>query len=163
MIDLGLLAVVLIAAAAGGLVCLRALAALPAEEAEWLVPGVAVGLGMVATVGLGLAELDVLRPVPIALVGLAAVVLGRKDLGGALARFRNGAFGVLTGIALGTLARRHLGAECGPAAGALFFTLPITWSMMTHAGSDLPVVLYAALATAALFDWRASGRAADVR
>jgi len=83
--------------------------------------------------------------------------------GGALARFLNGAFGVLTGIALGTLARRHLGAECGPAAGALFFTLPITWSMMTHAGSDLPVVLYAALATAALFDWRASGRAADVR
>jgi len=248
MIDLGLLALVLVAAAAGGLVCLRVLAALPAEEAEWLVPGVAVGLGMVATVGLGLAELDVLRPVPIALVGLAAVVLGRKDLaralravdrtrvraawpflavcgalllaeslamvappvggdqtkyqlayprlyaaagglvptpwsfwgqmqflqnfvfaigfalsGGALARFLNGAFGVLTGIALGTLARRHLGAECGPAAGALFFTLPITWSMMTHAGSDLPVVLYAALAMAALFDWTASGRAADVR
>src|SRR5437867_3983708 len=83
--------------------------------------------------------------------------------GGALARFLNGAFGVLTGIALGTLARRHLGAECGPAAGALFFTLPITWSMMTHAGSDLPVGLYAALAMAALFDWTASGRAADVR
>src|SRR5207248_4099571 len=35
--------------------------------------------------------------------------------------------------------------------------------MMTHAGSDLPVVLYAALAMAALFDWTASGRAADVR
>src|SRR5438094_9881592 len=248
MIDLGLLALVLVAAAAGGLVCLRALAALPAEEAEWLVPGVAVGLGMVATVGLGLAELDVLRPVPIALVGLAAVVLGRKDLAralravdrtrvraawpflavcgalllaeslamvappvggdqtkyqlayprlyaaagglvatpwsfwghmqflqnflfaigfalsdGALARYLNGAFGVLTALALGALTRRHLGEQSGPAAAALFFTLPITWSMMTHAGSDMPVVLYGCLALGALLDWTETGRSADVR
>src|SRR5437667_4689533 len=248
MIDLVLLALVLVAAAAGGLVCLRALAALPADEADWLVPGVATGFGVVATVGLGLAELDLLHPLPIALVGLAAAVLGRKDLAralravdrtrvrgawpylavcgalllaeslamvappvggdqtkyqlayprlyaaagglvptpwsfwgqmqflqnfvfaigfalsdGALARFLNGAFGVLTGLALGALARRHLAEEWGPAAGALFFTLPITCSMMTHAGSDLPVVLYASLAMAALFDGTASGRAADVR
>ena len=248
MIDLGLLALVLVAAAAGGLVCLRALAALPADEADWLVPGVATGFGVVATIGLGLAELDLLHPLPIALVGLAAAVLGRKDLAralravdrtrvraawpylavcgalllaeslamvappvggdqtkyqlayprlyaaagglvptpwsfwgqmqflqnfvfaigfalsdGALARFLNGAFGVLTGLALGALARRHLAEEWGPAAGALFFTLPITCSMMTHAGSDLPVVLYASLAMAALFDGTASGRAADVR
>src|SRR5207244_9055842 len=82
---------------------------------------------------------------------------------GALARFLNGVFGVLAGLALAALARRHLGAEWGPATGTLFFTLPITWSMMTHAGADLPVVLYASLAIAALLDWTASGRAADVR
>src|SRR6184192_3057853 len=248
MIDLGLLALVLIAAAAGGLVCLRALAALPAEEAEWLVPGVAVGLGMVATVGLGLAELDVLRPVPIALVGLAAVVLGRKDLaralravdrtrvraawpflavcgalllaeslamvappvggdqtkyqlayprlyaaagglvptpwsfwgqmqflpnfvfalgfaasGGALARLLNGALGVAAALALATLAGRHLAPRAGAVAGALFFTLPISWSLMTHAGVDLAVVLYTALATAAFLAWAAEGRGADLR
>src|SRR5881628_3440942 len=52
---------------------------------------------------------------------------------GALARYLNGAFGVLTALALGALTRRHLGEQSGPAAAALFFTLPITWSMMTHA------------------------------
>src|SRR5438094_253799 len=145
MIDLGLLALVLVAAAAGGLVCLRALAALPAEGAGGLVP----------TPWSFWGQMQFLQNFVFA--------IGFALSGGALARFLNGAFGVLTGIALGTLARRHLGAECGPAAGALFFTLPITWSMMTHAGSDLPVVLYAALAMAALFDWTASGRAADVR
>src|SRR5881296_1330930 len=216
MIDLGLLVLVLSAATAGGLVCLRVLGALPADEADWLVEGVATGFGVVATAGLGLAAVDALRPVPIACLGVVVVVLGRRlvralraldgrQLGaawplllvcaavlvaetlamvappvggdqtkyqlayprlyaaagglvatpwsfwgqmqfvqnfvfaigfalsdGALARFLNGAFGVLTGLALGTLARRHLGEEWGPAAGTLFFTLPITWSMMTH-------------------------------
>ena len=84
MIDLGLLVLVLIAAAAGGLSCLRALGALPADEADWLVPGVATGFGVVATVGLGLAALDVLHPLPIAFVGLAVALLGRRDLARAI-------------------------------------------------------------------------------
>src|SRR5437764_366589 len=82
---------------------------------------------------------------------------------GALARYLNGAFGVLTALALGALTRRHLGEQSGPAAAALFFTLPITWSMMTHAGSDMPVVLYGCLALGALLDWTETGRPADVR
>src|SRR5438445_399029 len=121
MIDLGLLVLVLIAAAAGGLSCLRALGALPADEADWLVPGVALS-------------------------------------GDVVARFLNAAFGVLTALALASLARRHVGADSGPATGALFFTLPINWSLMTRAGSDIPVVLYAVLATGALLDWMASDR-----
>jgi len=61
---------------------------------------------------------------------------------GALARYLNGAFGVLTALALGPLTRRHLGESPGPAAAALFFTLPITWSMIDarrlgHAGRAL--------------------------
>src|SRR5207244_8479489 len=51
----------------------------------------------------------------------------------------------------------------GAIAGALFFTLPITWSLMTHAGVDLAVVLYTALGTAAFLAWAAEGRAGDLR
>jgi len=248
MIDLGLLVLVLTAAAAGGLLCLRVVGALPADEADWLVAGVAAGFGVAATASLGLAALDALRPVPIACVGVVVVALGRRILvralravdgrrlgaawplllvcaavlaaeaiamvappvggdqtkyqlayprlyaaagglvptpwsfwgqmqflqnflfaigfalsDGALARYLNGAFGVLTALALGALTRRHLGEESGPAAAALFFTLPITWSMMTHAGSDMPVVLYGCLALGALLDWTETGRSADVR
>jgi len=248
MIALGLLVLVLVAAAAGGLVCLRALAALPADEADWLVAGMAAGLGVAGAFALGLAALEVLRPLPIALAGLVSVVLGRHDLaravravdrarvraawpflvvcgallvaeslamvappvggdqtkyqlayprlyaaagglvpapwhvwsftqglqnfvfaigftlsGEVLARFLNGAFGVLTALALAGLARRHLARESGAATGALFFTLPISWSLMTRAGSDLPVVLYAALAVGAFLDWAEGGDAADVR
>src|SRR2546430_970859 len=248
MIDLGLLVLVPPAAAAGGLLCLRVVGALPADEADWLVAGVAAGFGVAATAGLGLAALDALRPVPMACVGVVVVARGRRILvralravagrrlgaawplllvcaavlaaeaiamvappvggdqtkyqlayprlyaaagglvptpwsfwgqmqflqnflfaigfalsDGALARYLNGAFGVLTALALGALTRRHLGEESGPAAAALFFTLPITWSMMTHAGSDMPVVLYGCLALGALLDWTETGRSADVR
>jgi len=92
-----------------------------------------------------------------------AFALGFALSGDVLARFLNAAFGVLTALALASLARRHVGADSGPATGALFFTLPINWSLMTRAGSDIPVVLYAVLATGALLDWMASDRAGDVR
>jgi len=45
----------------------------------------------------------------------------------------------------------------------VFFSLPLTWSVMTHAGSDLALVVYAGLAIAAFFTWRADGRSADLR
>src|SRR5947199_4114686 len=89
--------------------------------------------------------------------------LGFAASGGALARLLNGAMGVAAALALATLVGRHLAPRAGAIAGALFFTLPITWSLMTHAGVDLAVVLYAALATAAFLAWAAAGRAGDLR
>src|SRR5947209_4784403 len=83
--------------------------------------------------------------------------LGFAASGGALARLLNGAMGVAAALALATLVGRHLAPREGAIAGALFFTLPITWSLMTHAGVDLAVVLYAALATAAFLAWAAEG------
>jgi hypothetical protein len=83
--------------------------------------------------------------------------------GDVLARLVNGAFGVLAALALATLVRRHLAPRAGAAAGALFFTLPITWSLMTRAGADLAVVLYAASAVSAFLDWQGEGRAGDLR
>jgi hypothetical protein len=74
--------------------------------------------------------------------------------GDVLARFLNGITGVFAAIALARLVEVHLKPGLGAAAGTIFFTLPITWSLMTRAGSDLPVVLYGALAVSALLDWQ---------
>ncbi|HYR95943.1 MAG TPA: hypothetical protein VEM57_04365 [Candidatus Binatus sp.] len=248
MIDAALLGLLLVACAAAGLWCLRALGAAPAAESERLLAGLAVGLGLGGMAGLGLAVLGILRPAPIALLGAVALAGGGRELGrvlravdlhGArrawplvavcalvlaaelaamvappvggdqtkyqlvyprlyaahgglvatpwsfwgqmqylpnflfaigyalrgevLARLVNGALGVLAALSLATLVRRHLAPRAGAAAGALFFTLPITWSLMTRAGSDLAVVLYAASAVTAFLDWREEGRAADLR
>jgi len=73
-----------------------------------------------------------------------------------LARFFNGLSGVLAAAAAGVLAGRQFGRRVGVAAAALFFTLPITWSLMTRAGSDLAVTVYALLATAGLLEWARS-------
>src|SRR2546426_2380930 len=89
--------------------------------------------------------------------------LGFAASGGALARLLNGAMGVAAALALAALVGRHLAPRAGAIAGALFFTLPITWSLMTHAGVDLAVVLYAALATTAFLAWVADGSGADLR
>ena len=83
--------------------------------------------------------------------------------GDVLARLVNGVFGVLAALALADLVRRRLGRDTGAVAGALFFTLPITWSLMTRAGADLALVLYAALAVSAVLGWRATGNARDLR
>jgi hypothetical protein len=246
MIDAVLLVPVLLAATAGGLALLRALGALPRRPDEHLLAGMAAGLGLAGMVGLGLAAVGQLRPMPLAAVGLVALGAGGRDLllalaaarprrwpwlglavcglvlaaeivtmlappvggdqtkyqlvyprlygmagrlvptpwsfwgqmqylqnfvfaigfalrGDILARFLNATFGVLATLALATLARRHLADGAGLAVGLLFFTLPITWSLMTRAGSDFPVVLYAALAMNALLDWAADGEAADLR
>ena len=82
--------------------------------------------------------------------------------GDVLARLLNGTFGVLATLALTSLARRHFGRGSGVAVGVIFFTLPITWSLMTRAGSDLPVILYTALALSAVLDWRTSRATGDV-
>ena len=89
--------------------------------------------------------------------------LGFAASGDTLARLLNGAMGVAAALALATLVGRHLAPRAGAIAGALFFTLPITWSLMTHAGVDLAVVLYTALGTAAFLAWAAEGRAGDLR
>ncbi len=89
--------------------------------------------------------------------------LGFAASGDVLARLLNGAMGVAAALALATLVGARLAPRAGAIAGALFFTLPITWSLMTHAGVDLAVVLYMALGTAALLAWAAEGRAGDLR
>src|SRR5262249_46383234 len=78
--------------------------------------------------------------------------------GDVLARLLNGTSGILAACALALLARRHLGRAEGRAAGALFFTLPITWSLMTRAGSDLTVVLFTTLAVEGWLEWMSSAR-----
>ena len=248
MTNIGLVLLVLLAAAGAGLACLRALDALPDAEDDWLLAGAAAGIGIAGTVALGLAALGALRPLPLAAAGLVALTVGRRDLaralgavdlgrarsawpfllvcavvlaaelvavaappvggdqtkyqlayprlyaaagglvatpwciwgqmqflqnfvfaigfalsGDVLSRLLNASFGVFAALALARLARRHFGSEAGPPAAAVFFTLPITWSMMTRAGADMPVVFYAALAVDALLDWAGTGRAAAAR
>ena len=83
--------------------------------------------------------------------------------GDVLARFLSGITGVFAAIALGRLVEVHLKPGLGAAAGTIFFTLPITWSLMTRAGSDLPVVLYGALAVSALLEWQESAAPGALR
>jgi hypothetical protein len=248
MSDVVLLALVLAAATSGGLAALRALGALPEATGERLLPGLAVGLGLTGLVGVGLAALGALRPLPIAAAGAVALAVGGRELvravgavdfaavrrawpylaigavvlateaitmlappvggdqtkyqlayprlfaaagrllptpwcvwgqmqllqnfvfavgfalsGDVLARFLNATAGVTAALALAALVRHHLAPAASRLAGLLVFTLPIMWSLMTRAGSDLPVVLYAALGMDALLAWRTSGRAGDVR
>src|SRR3989441_7156086 len=84
MTDIGLVLLVLLAAAGAGLACLRALEALPDAEDDWLLAGAAAGIGIAGTVALGLAALGVLRPLPLAAAGLVALTVGRRDLARAL-------------------------------------------------------------------------------
>jgi hypothetical protein len=83
--------------------------------------------------------------------------------GDVLARLLNGAIGVAAALAVGRLVGRHLARGAGAVAATIFFTLPITFSLMTRAGADLGVVLYATLAADALLDWIASERRGDLR
>ena len=80
-----------------------------------------------------------------------------------LARLVNAASGVTAALALATLARRHLDRRLGVVVGALFFTMPMTWSQMTRSGADASVVLYGALAVSAWLDWATGQRAGDLR
>jgi hypothetical protein len=248
VIDLVLLAVVLAASGAAGLVALRTAGALPEDPAEHLLAGIAVGLGIASALALGLAAAHALRPLPFGIMAAVALVVGGRALVGALravrwprgwmawglvgvcavvllaeaptwfappvggdqtkyqlayprlfalagglvptpwcfwgsqqwlqnflfvlayavrgenlARCMNAVSGVLAALALATLARRHLGRGLGLVAGALFFTMPMTWSQMTRSGADMSVVVYAALAVSAWLDWTKSERDADLR
>ena len=248
MIDLVLLAVVLAASGAAGLLALRTAGALPRRPDEHLLAGVATGLGIASGLTLGLSAAHLLRPLPFAVAAALALAAGGADLGRALravrlprgwfawalvgvcavvlvaeaptwfappvggdqtkyqlayprlfalagglvptpwcfwgsqqwlqnflftlayavrgedlARCLNAVSGVLSALALATLARRHLDRRLGVVAGALFFTMPMTWSQMTRAGADMSVVLYGALAVAAWLDWAYGARPADLR
>jgi hypothetical protein len=89
--------------------------------------------------------------------------LGYAVRGEALARLLNAAFGVLAALALARLVGAHLRPRAGAAAAVVFFTLPMTWSLMTRTASDLALLLYAFLAVAAFLAWRADGRGGDLR
>jgi dolichyl-phosphate-mannose-protein mannosyltransferase len=80
-----------------------------------------------------------------------------------LARLLNAVSGVLAALALATLVRRHLDRRLGVVVGALFFTLPMCWSLMTRSGPDMSVVVYTGLATSAWLDWSRGQRGADLR
>lgn len=80
-----------------------------------------------------------------------------------LARLMNAVSGVLAAVALATLVRRHFDRRLGVVAGALYFTLPISWSQMVRSGADTSVVIYAALAVSAWLDWARGQRDRDLR
>ena len=90
-------------------------------------------------------------------------VLAYAVRGEDLARLVNATSGVLAAVSLATLARRHLDRRLGVVVGALFFSMPMTWSQMTRSGADMSVVVYAALAVSAWLDWAYGQRAADLR
>jgi hypothetical protein len=248
VIDLVLLAAVLAASGAAGLVALRMADALPRRPEDHLLAGLATGLGLASILSLGLAAAQILRPLPFAIAGVLVLVAGGRDLvrattavrlprrafawillaicgllllaeaptwfappvggdqtkyhlayprlyaqhgglvltpwafwgnqqwlqnflfalayavrGENLARCMNAVTGVMAALALATLARRHLDRRVGILVGALFFSMPMTWSQMTRSGADMSVVLYGALAVAALLDWAAGQRGRDLR
>jgi 4-amino-4-deoxy-L-arabinose transferase-like glycosyltransferase len=248
VIDVVLLAVLLAASGAAGLVALRMAAALPHRAEEHLLAGIATGLGLASGLALALAAAHALRPLPFVVAGVVALAAGGADLARALravrpprgrlawlllatcalvllaeaptwfappvggdqtkyqlayprlfamagglvptpwcfwgsqqwlqnflfalayavrgedlARLVNAASGVLAAVALATLARRHLDRRLGVIVGALFFTMPMTWSQMTRSGADMSVVAYGALAVAAWLDWAYGMRGGDLR
>ena len=81
MIDVIYLVALMVPVAAAGLACLGVLDALPRRSGERLLAGFAIGLGLAGLAGLGLAVTGQLRPLPIAGVGLLALVGGGRDLG----------------------------------------------------------------------------------
>jgi dolichyl-phosphate-mannose-protein mannosyltransferase len=80
VIDVVLLAVVLAASAAAGLVVLRVVNATPRRESDALLDGVAVGLGFAGMAALGLAAAHMLRPAPFAALAIVALAVGGAPL-----------------------------------------------------------------------------------
>jgi hypothetical protein len=83
--------------------------------------------------------------------------------GDVLARLLSGVSGVIAALALAGLVRRHVDRRVAPLVGLLVWSLPMTWSLMSRAGADLPVVGFAALSVRALLDWARGQDAADLR
>lgn len=88
MIDVLLLVPILAASAAAGLLLLRLLGALPRAPHGHLLVGLTTGLGLASMLGLALAAAGALRPAPIVVAGVAALVAGGPGLLGALRAVR---------------------------------------------------------------------------
>jgi hypothetical protein len=83
--------------------------------------------------------------------------------GDVLARLLSGVSGVIATLALAGLVRRHFDRRVAPLAGLLVWSLPMTWSLMSRAGADLPVIAFVALSVRALLDWAQGQDASDLR
>ena len=84
MIDLLVLAAILAACTAGGLLLLRVVGALPDARDEHLLAGMAAGLGLASILALALAASGALHRWPLAVAGAVALVAGWAELLGAL-------------------------------------------------------------------------------
>jgi hypothetical protein len=84
VIDVLVLALMLAASAAAGLAFLRLADALPHDPHEHLLDGLVVGLGLAGMAALALAAIGFLRPLPLVLLGAAALAVGWRPLHAAL-------------------------------------------------------------------------------
>ncbi len=84
----------------------------------------------------------------------AAAFVLRGDV---LARLVNVAYGVLATLAVFALARRAFGRAVGWWAALLFFTFPMTATLMIRAWVEFALTLYVLLAMLAVLAWRESG------
>ncbi|MCW5891944.1 MAG: glycosyltransferase family 39 protein [bacterium] len=248
MTDLALLLVLLPACAGSGLLAQRLLRARSRDAADHLLEGLTVGLAILAAVSLVCAATGHLRATPVAVALGVMLVVGARDLVGAvralrpphgalvwgavavglgvglaeipmmlapavggdqtkyqlayprlwaqagglvatpwtfwgqqqflenflfagafvlrgdvLARLLSGVSGVIAALALAGLVRRHFDRRIAPFAGLVVWTLPMSWSLMSRAGADLPVVAFAALSVRAFLDWAWGAAASDLR
>ena len=88
MIDLLVLAAILAACTAGGLLLLRVAGALPDSRDEHLLAGVAAGLGIASVLTLALAATGALHRWPLIVAGAVALVAGWAELLDALGALR---------------------------------------------------------------------------
>src|SRR5262249_45005129 len=106
VIDVAVLAAILAACTAAGVLALRVPGALPRAPEEHALVGLAVGLGLASMLGLGLAATGALRVWPLAIAGAIALVAGWAELLGALAavrRHRGRAAWVLVAVSVALL------------------------------------------------------------
>jgi 4-amino-4-deoxy-L-arabinose transferase-like glycosyltransferase len=84
----------------------------------------------------------------------AAAFVLRGDV---LARFVNVAYGVLATLAVFSLGRRCFGRTVGLWAALLFFTMPLTATLMIRAWVELALSFYVVLSLIAVLAWRETG------
>jgi len=82
--------------------------------------------------------------------------------GDRLARLFHALFGILTALALYGFGRACFDAAVGLVAAAVFFSAPITTTLMTQAWVDLGVVFYTLMALWAFVRWWGTGRGSEL-
>lgn len=82
--------------------------------------------------------------------------------GDRLARLFHALFGILTAFALYGFGRACFGAAVGLVASAVFFSAPMTTTLMTQAWVDLGVVFYTLMALWAFVRWWDTGRGSEL-